>query len=144
MLKQKFINETFKFVAILENTWDFIFSQVWLTVKTYSILYLISIWLNTSRDLLNGTYWSKPNMTKKLKFLEENRFITRETDKNDKRVFRFSMTPKASESIKKISPIYEESLRRLFIWIDEEKIECSYNVIEQALKNMMENPCCKR
>lgn len=144
MLKQKFINETFKFVSILENTWDFIFSQVWLTVKTYSILYFISIWLDTSRDLLNWTYWSKPNMTKKLKFLEENGFITREIDKIDKRVFRFSMTQKALDSIQKISPIYEEALRRLFIWINEEKIECSYNVIEQALKNMMENPCCKR
>ena len=144
MLKQKFINETFKFVSILENTWDFIFSQVWLTVKTYSILYFISIWHDTSKDLLNGTYGSKPNMTKKLKFLEENGFIKREIDKNDKRVFRFSMTQKALDSIQKISPIYEEALRRLFIWIDEKNIECSYNVIEQALKNMMENPCCKR
>ncbi|MEI7919434.1 MAG: hypothetical protein WCH65_04480 [bacterium] len=40
--RQQFINETFKLVAILENTGDFIFSQVGLTVKTYSILYLIS------------------------------------------------------------------------------------------------------
>lgn len=62
--KQIFINEIFKLVAILENSWDYIFSQVWLTVKTYWILYLISTWINTSRDLLTWTYWSKPNMAK--------------------------------------------------------------------------------
>lgn len=144
MLKHKYINETFKFVAMLENTGDFIFSQVWLTVKTYSILYFISIWLDTSKNLLNGTYGSKPNMTKKIKFLEENGFITREIDKNDKRVFRFSMTKKATQAMEKISPIYESAVCQLFTGIDDEKIECSYTVIEQALKNMIENPCCKR
>ncbi len=40
--KQDFINELFKFVTLLENSGDFIFSQVGLTVKNYQILYLIS------------------------------------------------------------------------------------------------------
>ncbi|MEI6773850.1 MAG: hypothetical protein WCL18_03385 [bacterium] len=41
-----------------------------MTVKTYAILYLISTGVNTSKDLLNGSYGSKPNMTKKIKMLE--------------------------------------------------------------------------
>lgn len=141
MLKHKYINETFKFVSMLENTGDFIFSQIGLTVKTYSILYMISIGLDTSKNLLNGTYGSKPNMTKKLKFLEENGFITREIDQNDKRVFRFSLTKKANESMQKISPIYEEAVCRLFTGIDEKNIDVSFHVIEQAIKNMTERPC---
>ena len=144
MLKQIFLNETFKFIALLENSWDFIFSQVWLTVKTYSILYFISQWTNTSKDLLNWTYGTKPNMTKKLKFLEENWFIRREIDKNDKRVFRFFLTQKAVLSMEKIKPIYEYAVWCLFTGISDEKIECAYDVIQKALKNMSENICWRK
>ncbi|MEI6673518.1 MAG: hypothetical protein WCL02_09920 [bacterium] len=42
-----------------------------MTVKTYAILYLISTGTDTSKDLLNGSYGSKPNMAKKIKILEE-------------------------------------------------------------------------
>lgn len=133
--KQLFINEIFKLVAILENSWDFIFSQVWLTVKTYWILYLISTWINTSRDLLTWTYWSKPNMTKKLKFLEENGFIERRIDKIDKRVFRFNLTEKAIKSLEIIWPIYEKNISMLFEWIEESIIKESLKMIKSILKN---------
>jgi hypothetical protein len=69
--KQLLINEMFKLVSILEHNGDFIFEQFGLTVKTYGLLYMISTGINTSRDLLNGTYGSKPNMAKKIKTLEE-------------------------------------------------------------------------
>lgn len=135
-IKQDFINETFKFVSILENSWDFIFSQVWLTVKTYGILHLISTWINTSKDLLTWTYWTKPNMTKKLKFLEENLFIERQIDKVDKRVFRFNLTKKAIKSLKIIWPIYEKSISVLFNWIEEKKVKESLEVIKSILENI--------
>ena len=139
MQKQDYINETFKLVAILENSWDFIFSQVWLTVKTYSILHLISIWVNTSKDLLNWTYWTKPNISKKLKFLEQNWFIERRIDDFDKRVFRFYMTNKAKKSLKKIWPIYEDSIEMLFSWIDGIDLKKSFWVIRKILNNLKVN-----
>ncbi len=134
--KQIFINEIFKLVAILENSWDYIFSQVWLTVKTYWILYLISTWTNTSRDLLTWTYWSKPNMAKKLKFLEENWFINRNIDLEDKRIFRFTMTKKAINTLEKISPIYEKNISRLFDNIDDETLKNSLWVVDQMINNL--------
>jgi DNA-binding MarR family transcriptional regulator len=100
--RQSVINELFKLVALLENSGDFIFAPIGLTVKTYAVLSLISTGIDTSRDLLAGTYGSKPNMTKKLKFLEENGFIQRFVDEHDKRVFRFSLTKKSYDSLKKI------------------------------------------
>ena len=135
--RQLFINELFKLVAILENSWDFIFSQVWLTVKTYSILYLISTWLNTSKDLLNWTYWSKPNMAKKIKFLEENWFIQRLVDENDKRIFRLYLTEKAWKSMKKVSPIYEKNISIIFNWIEQKEISNSLDLIKSILKNIL-------
>lgn len=134
--KQIFINEIFKLVAILENSWDFIFSQVWLTVKTYWILYLISTWTNTSRDLLTWTYWSKPNMAKKLKFLEENWFINRNIDTDDKRIFRFTMTKKAIKTLEKISPIYEKNILKIFENIDDETLKKSLWVVDQMINNL--------
>jgi len=136
MLKQDYVNETFKLIAILENSWDFIFSKVWLTVKTYSILHLISVWVNTSKDLLNWTYWSKPNMAKKLKFLEENWFVDRKIDEFDKRVFRFFHTKKAKNALQIVSPIYENSINIIFDWIDFKDLEISFSVVRKALDNL--------
>ena len=141
MQRQQFINETFKLVAILENTWDFIFSQVGLTVKTYAILYLVSTGVSTSKDLLNGSYGSKPNMTKKIKMLEEHGFIQRSIDKKDKRIFRFTPTKKAQKSIKKIEPIYEKNISMIFDWITDKEITMSFGVITTCLKNLKITMC---
>lgn len=135
-IKQQLINETFKLVAILENSWDFIFSRFWLTVKTYWVLYMINTWLNTSKDLLNWTYWSKPNMTKKLKYLEANWFINRNIDKNDKRVFRFSLTQKALDTIKKLWLVYEDNINIIFKWIQDINIKNSLDCIKNILQNL--------
>lgn len=134
--KQHFVNEMFKLVAILENTWDFIFSQVGLTVKTYAILYLISTGTDTSKDLLNGSYGSKPNMAKKIKILEEKWFIHRSIDKQDKRIIRFTTTTKAQKSIKEITPIYEKNISMIFDRIKDKDLEISFEVITKCLKNL--------
>ena len=126
----------FKLVAILENTWDFIFSQVGLTVKTYAILYLISTGIDTSKDLLNGSYGSKPNMAKKIKMLEKKWFIHREIDKQDKRIIRFSTTTKAQKSIKEVTPIYEKNISMIFDRIKDKELEISFEVISKCLKNL--------
>ncbi len=143
--KQKFINNSFKFVAILENSWDFIFNKVGLTVKTYGVLHMISTGLDTSKDLLTWTYWSKPNMTKKIKALEENGFIIREIDEKDKRVFRFKTTIKANKALKKISPIYEDIVWKIFEWVEHEELGIAYNVVIKCLENLenrkRENKC---
>ena len=137
--KQNFINELFKFITLLENSWDFIFSQVWLTVKNYQILYLISTGLNTSKSLLGWSYGSKPNMAKKLRFLEENAFITRSIDNNDKRVFRFTLTKKWIESMKIVAPIYENAISEVFKWISDKDIEIGQSMIEKCLKNFSDH-----
>ena len=112
--RQDFINHAFKFVAILENSGDFIFRPVGLTVKTYAVLQLIATGLDTSKALLGGTYGSKPNMAKKLNFLEDSGFISRSIDTKDKRIFRFQLTQKALEAIEKISPTYDRVTSMIF------------------------------
>jgi DNA-binding MarR family transcriptional regulator len=134
--KQLFVNEMFKLVAILENTWDFIFSQVGLTVKTYAILYLISTGITTSKDLLNGSYGSKPNMTKKIKMLEDNGFVQRKIDQHDKRIFRFTITKKAEKNIQKIGPIYEKNIAMIFEWITNKEVKIGFELISRCLENL--------
>lgn len=133
--KQNFINELFKFITLLENSWDFIFSQVWLTVKNYQILYLISHGLDTSKSLLNWSYGSKPNMTKKIKFLEDNGFITRHIDTLDKRVFRFLVTKKGNDAMKTISPIYEDAITEIFHWITDSEMQIWQKIVDSCIKN---------
>lgn len=133
--KQNFINELFKFITLLENSWDFIFSQVWLTVKNYQILYLISNWLDTSKSLLSWSYGSKPNMTKKIKFLEDNGFITRHIDTLDKRVFRFLVTKKGNDAMKKVSPIYENAICEIFDWISDTEMQIWQKIIDSCIQN---------
>ncbi|MBX9808792.1 hypothetical protein K2X92_00170 [Candidatus Gracilibacteria bacterium] len=133
--RQNFINELFKFVTLLENSGDFIFSQVGLTVKNYQILYLISTGLDTSKSLLGGSYGSKPNMAKKLRFLEENEFITRSIDLKDKRVFRFLLTKKGNQAMQKISPIYETAVSEIFQGIDDKNLDIGKSIIEKCLQN---------
>jgi DNA-binding MarR family transcriptional regulator len=134
-LHQLFINNSFKLIAVLENSGDFIFRTVGLTLKTYGVLYLISTGLDTSKSLLGGTYGSKPNMTKKLKFLEENEFVSRSIDLKDKRMFRFQLTQKAIESLEKISPIYDAATAIIFLGISDAEIKTAIHVIEKCLKN---------
>ena len=136
MIRQKFINETFKFVAILESTWSFIFSTHWLTIKTYWVLYLISTGINTSKDLLAGTHGTRANMAKKIKFLEENGLIQRAVDGDDKRIFHFSLTKKATDILQKISPVYDEAIRILFSGISEIQLQSFLILLDTILKNL--------
>ena len=138
--KQDFVNELFKFVTLLENSGDFIFSQVGLTVKNYQILYLISTGLDTSKSLLGWSYGSKTNMAKKIRFLEENKFVTRSIDPIDKRVFRFTITKKWNEAMQIISPIYEDAISMVFAGVNEKDIIVGENMIQKCLQNF-DNHC---
>lgn len=133
--KQDFINELFKFVTLLENSGDFIFSQVGLTVKNYQILYLISTGLDTSKRLLGWSYGSKPNMAKKLRFLEDNNFVIRSVDTKDKRVFRFTLTNKWTQAMKTVSPIYEDAISMVFAGVNEKDILIGGDMIQRCLQN---------
>lgn len=134
--KQEFINELFKLVSILENSWEFIFEEWWLTIKNYGVLYLISTWCDTSQKLLNGSYWSKPNMTKKLRTLEDKWYIERKIDEKDKRVFKFTLTQKADEAIKKITPLYDTASDFIFFWVKSAEFENAFKVVEKCIKNL--------
>ena len=136
--KQTLIDELFRFVALLEHSGDFIFAPVWLTVKTYTVLYLISKGIDTSSLLLAGSYGSKPNMTKKLKFLEENGFISRSVDADDRRVFHFHLTKKSEEALREITPSYENALREVFRGIQASDIALVTKVVTKSSDTLTE------
>lgn len=74
-------------------------------------------------------------MAKKLRFLEENGFIERSIDMNDKRVYRFSMTDKALRAMEAVAPLYENALNMIFTNVSEKHLEVSARMIEQCLMN---------
>ncbi|MEI6118187.1 MAG: MarR family transcriptional regulator [bacterium] len=92
--------------------------------------------MNTSKDLLNGSYGSKPNMAKKLKTLEEHGFIKRKIDIQDKRIFRFTATKKAQQSIKKVGPIYEKNIALIFDGINNKDLNTAFTVTMTCLQNL--------
>ena len=134
--KQSLINDICQFVVMLENSGDFIFAPFDLTVKTFWVLRYIEGGINTSRDLLKGIYGTKPSMTKKLQFLEENGFVTKMIDSNDRRVFRYTLTKKATETLKKLQPRYEEAVVDIFDWLTETEVATMHKYLERCRKNL--------
>ncbi len=74
-------------------------------------------------------------MAKKLRFLEENSFITRTIDSKDKRVFRFTITTKWAQAMDTISPIYENAISQIFEDIDDRDIAIGWILIQKCLQN---------
>ena len=74
-------------------------------------------------------------MAKKLRFLEENNFVTRTIDSKDKRVFRFTITTKWTQAMDTISPIYENAISMIFENIDDKDIHIGWIVIQKCLQN---------
>jgi len=81
-------------------------------------------------------------MAKKLKMLEENKFITRSVDRKDKRIFRFSTTQKAQTSIKKVGPIYEKNIAMIFEGVKNEELDICLNIVKKCLKNLSNKKSC--
>jgi len=97
---------------------------------------LISTGTNTSKDLLAGTYGTRANMAKKIKFLEENNLIERYVDVHDKRIFHFSLTQKAIEVLDKISPFYDDAIHALFSRTSETQIHNALVLLDTLFRNI--------
>jgi DNA-binding MarR family transcriptional regulator len=99
-------------------------------------LRFIECGVNTSRDLLKGIYGTKPSMTKKLQFLEENGFVTKTIDSNDRRVFRYALTKKATDTIKKLEPTYEEAVVDIFEGLTDTEVTTMQKHLEICSRNL--------
>ena len=139
MKKIHLITELFETMNLLEAAGESFFWKYGLTVRTYAILRMIQWWINTSKMLLWWIYGTAPNLTKKIRFLEEWWFILRYYHPDDKRVSVFEITDKGKRVVEKIIPEYEKSIEYIFADITEVTISDTIYFLKKMKKNLDPN-----
>jgi DNA-binding MarR family transcriptional regulator len=103
----------------LERAGDEIFSRFGITLGMYEILMLIANKVDTTTKLAGISQITLASITHKTKLMEEKGYIQRTVNKEDKRVWCFSLTQKGQGLIETIRKIYEEITIPLFAQFSE-------------------------
>lgn len=138
MLKSEILlnNQIFKTCTLLERTGNSIFQKFGLTVKTYKILFCIQNGITKSTDIADNISGSLSSIAQKTKILENKGFIVRKIDSNDKRIWYFSLTPKGGKILESILPNYEKAICKLYEFLNKNKIEEIYNILQTIEKRL--------
>jgi DNA-binding MarR family transcriptional regulator len=126
----------------LERAGDEIFSKFGITLGIYEILMLVSDHVDTTTKLASISQITLASITHKTKFMEEKGYIKRFVNKNDKRIWYFSLTPKGQSLLETIRGVYEEITIPLFDQFSEVHKEQVLNLLaatDQHLKHVLQN-----
>jgi len=108
-----------------------------ITLEQFGILYTLT--------LMNGLYQrqlgkmlmkDRPNITRIINILEKNEFVRRESDPNNKRIFKVCITEKGRDQVEKIRPYMKEIHSRAVVGIPEEQQEFLKEIIGKICENL--------
>jgi len=68
--------------------------------------------------------------------LSEKKYIVKALDKEDRRSYRISLTPKASEMVKDIETMAHEVVDKSLLGLNENEIEILYKALSQIICNL--------
>ena len=125
--------------SIMASTNDYVTRQV----KKYGLkqgqvdyLILIANYPNINQlELTKKKNVGKASVTKALKILEEDGFISREVDPKDKRNFLCKVTPKGEKIISDLVKVKNQTVEVLFSDFTKEEKESFYNQLLKLEKN---------
>ncbi len=126
----------------LEKVGDTIFTRFGLTVSMYELLMLIAEGISTTTKMASLSQITLASITHKTKYMEEKGFIQREMNRDDKRIWRFYLTPEGQRRLDAISEVYDAVTKPLFAQLsrDERRLILSFlaateDHMRQALQN---------
>ena len=108
----------------------------------YEILILISNHIDTTTKLANISQITLASVTHKTKLMENKGYIKRVVNKEDKRVWYFSLTPKGQSLLETIRAVYEEMTIPLFAQFSELHKKQALTLLiatEQHLKHVLKH-----
>jgi len=126
----------------LELAGNEIFSRFGITLSMYEILMLISDHVDTTTKLASISQITLAGITHKTKLMEDKGYMQRVVDKEDKRVWYFSLTPKGQSLLETIRAVYEEMTVPLFAQFSETHKQQTLTLLtatEQHLSHVLQN-----
>lgn len=89
----------------------------------------------SQEEIAARIYLHKSNVARQLGSLEERGFVTRDTDRNDKRVLRVYPTQKAYEAMPAIRGVREEWNRRVLDGFGDKEKEALVRLLQKLSEN---------
>lgn len=126
----------------LERAGDEIFSKFDITLGMYEILMLVADHVDTTTKLASISQITLASITHKTKLMENKGYINRVVNKEDKRVWYFSLTPKGQSLLETIRAVYEEMTVPLFAQFSEAHKQEALTLLiatEQHLRHVLQN-----
>jgi len=136
------INKLLITARALERVGDEIFSRFGITLGMYEILMLIAKDVDTTTKLAGISQITLASITHKTKLMEDNGYIQRIINKEDKRVWRFSLTKKGQALLETIHAMYEQLTVPLFAQfseVDKQHMLKFLTATEEHLGNVLQN-----
>jgi DNA-binding MarR family transcriptional regulator len=136
------VNKLLITARALERAGDEIFSRFGITWGMYEILMLVTKDVDTTTKLAGISHITLASITHKTKLMEDNGYIQRVVNKEDKRVWRFSLTTKGQDLLETIHAMYEEMTVPLFSQFSEaekQQILKFLTATEEHLGNVLQN-----
>ncbi len=91
------------------------------------------------RQLAKLSLKDRPNITRLIDILEEKQFVYRETDPNNKRIFKVFITEAGKNQVEQISPSLKEIHNRALAGIPEEQQDLFKKILGQICENLDED-----
>ena len=126
----------------LEKAGDEIFYHFGITLGMYEIMMLIADQIDTTTKLAKISQITLASITHKTKLMEDKGYIQRIVKKEDKRVWRFSLTPKGQVLLETIHAMYEEMTVPLFAQFsdpDKQQVLKFLTMTEEHLGHVLQN-----
>jgi MarR family 2-MHQ and catechol resistance regulon transcriptional repressor len=120
----------------LETAGDEIFSQFGITLGSYEILVLIDGKVDTTTRMANQSQITLASITHKTKIMEEKGYIRRVMDRQDKRIWYFSLTPRGQSLLETVREVYAEVTRPLFAQFSESEKQQVLTVLSATEKHL--------
>ncbi len=108
-----------------------------ITAEQYGILYML-----TKEDGLYQRQFSKmlmkdrPNITRMLDILENKKLLYRESDPNDRRIFKVFITDEGRELINQIAPVKEKILKEVMKPLSKEETKVLMGLLAKVRENL--------
>lgn len=127
---------------VLEQAGNLLFERFGLTMRTYEILVRIHGGETTTAQLASMLQSSPANITHKTHLLERQRRIRRTMDREDRRVWHFSLTRHGTQVLQTVQDLYYGATRKLYAEFsrqDKARLFAFLDAIETHLNGVMDD-----
>lgn len=92
----------------------------------------------SQRQLGKTALKDRPNITRLIDILEEKKFVYRELDPQNRRIFKVFITEEGKKQVESILPDIMEARKRAFDGLSEEDLEILKNILVKIQNNLEE------